>query len=565
MLVEPGNQFSLTRAASSTSGRENPILISSVSRGCAKTHSYHLRITTLLVLAALSIAKSISAASWTDAGNYSTAWYTSNPSATIFTINSAAELAGLAVLVNSGNTFHGKTIKLSADINLAGKEWTAIGCWDTNQYTFGGVFDGGGKTLTRLTINNPSRDYAGLFGLVMDCIILDVNLVETSIVAGSMCGSVSGRVWSSTVRNCSNTGSVSSSGFDVGGLVGFSYNSEVVNCLNSGSVYCSGGVAGGIVGATRDSWKPAENCTNSGSVSSGAGHAGGVVGSGSAINCRNSGNVSAINNSYNDVIGAGGVAGELQGDLENCSNTGNVSITGSGRASNAGGVVGFIDSYSRARNCRNSGNISGTAMSYSCTGGVAGYVMDGSVVNCASSGSVNQSGSNSWIGGLVGIIDYQSTVQDCYWKKDGTAGFNRNAAGGGADRSTNCFSFVGPPGTISIGGVATPLLTVLNAWVNANIQAVPSLLVWTLDGSQTGYPILLYPPLASVNIGPITVTATQVTIVVNGVESGRTYQLQKSSTLTGGWLPVAAQTATGSSLTFTVPRLENQAFFQAKL
>lgn len=74
---------------------------------------------------------------WIDAAD--TNWYTSNSEASEFTITSTAELAGLAKLVNGGNDFSKKTIKLDANIDLDGKEWTPIG---TSRKPFKGTFDG---------------------------------------------------------------------------------------------------------------------------------------------------------------------------------------------------------------------------------------------------------------------------------------------------------------------------------------------------------------------------------------------------------------------------------------
>lgn len=47
---------------------------------------------------------------WQDAGNYSIAWY-GDGTASTYTINTAADLAGLAKLVNTGNTFNGKPFR----------------------------------------------------------------------------------------------------------------------------------------------------------------------------------------------------------------------------------------------------------------------------------------------------------------------------------------------------------------------------------------------------------------------------------------------------------------------
>lgn len=54
----------------------------------------------------------------------STEWYTGDGDE--YTISSAADLAGLAQLVNGGTSFQKKTIKLGENIDLEGKEWTPI-------------------------------------------------------------------------------------------------------------------------------------------------------------------------------------------------------------------------------------------------------------------------------------------------------------------------------------------------------------------------------------------------------------------------------------------------------
>lgn len=53
-------------------------------------------------------------------GTSDTNWYNDNE--TEFTLTTAEELAGLAALVNKGNTFENKTVKLGGNINLSGSE-----------------------------------------------------------------------------------------------------------------------------------------------------------------------------------------------------------------------------------------------------------------------------------------------------------------------------------------------------------------------------------------------------------------------------------------------------------
>ena len=63
-------------------------------------------------------------------GTTDTTWYDKDISQTVFELSDAADLAGLADLVNKGKTFEGKTIKLVDDIDLNNKEWTPIGTKD---------------------------------------------------------------------------------------------------------------------------------------------------------------------------------------------------------------------------------------------------------------------------------------------------------------------------------------------------------------------------------------------------------------------------------------------------
>ena len=78
-------------------------------------------------------------------GSADTSWYTEPNTTDTYIITTAAQLAGLAKLVNEGPengspvNFSGKTVKLGADIDLAGKEWTPIG---KSGATFNGTFDG---------------------------------------------------------------------------------------------------------------------------------------------------------------------------------------------------------------------------------------------------------------------------------------------------------------------------------------------------------------------------------------------------------------------------------------
>ena len=270
-------------------------------------------------------------------GTVDTDWYTNGPEADgAYHISTAAELAGLAQLVNEGNTFDGNTIKLTQDITLnenvlteSGelsddgsnfKQWTAIGTLDES---FQGSFDGQNHTISGIYINNNS-DYQGLFGYVdgEGATIQNLSVTDSYIKARNYVGGIVGFNYSySEVSNCSNNGAVT--GGDkayVGGIVGFNYSySEVSNCSNSGTV--TGGdkaYVGGIVGFN---YGMVSNCSNSGTVTGGDdAEVGGIVG------------IVGFNYSYSEV--------------SNCSNSG--TVTG-GDDAEVGGIVGY--NYGMVSNC----------------------------------------------------------------------------------------------------------------------------------------------------------------------------------------------------------------------
>ncbi len=158
-------------------------------------------------------------------------------------IGTLDELKALRDEVNNGNTFAGKTFKLTADIDLLGEEWTPIGN-PTNW--FQGNFDGDGHTISNLKIT--SGEYAGLFGYIKSgpanytpgIANLTVNNVDISGVTngGAFCGG-----GYTTTRNAGNggahqfmnlnlTGLVKIEGKNVGGLVGMDWTDYQIGANN---------------------------------------------------------------------------------------------------------------------------------------------------------------------------------------------------------------------------------------------------------------------------------------------------------------------------------------------
>jgi len=296
-------------------------------------------------------------------GTPDTSWYYNNPTATIFTLTTAEQLAGLAALVNGYiEDFSGKTIILGNDIDLSAYAsgyggWTPIGYgYDRS---FSGVFNGNGKTISSLTINRTST-YVGLFGSVYGGTVQNLGIVNASI-SGYNVGGIAGFVYSnSSITNCYSTGAVSSIDNDlfqtgVGGIAGrVSANSSITNCYSTAAVSSTdtgivqtgiGGIAGYV-----DSYSSITNCYSTGAISgryNAGGIAGYVTGAGSITNCYSTGAISGRYYAGLTDTSVGGIAG---GVSANSSITGcaalNVSVTVltvSGDSNYIGRVAGYVN------------------------------------------------------------------------------------------------------------------------------------------------------------------------------------------------------------------------------
>ena len=187
-------------------------------------------------------------------GTDDTSWYENNKDATEFSIGTAAELAGLAALVNgtakdadnnpiAAVNFSGKTIILTEDINLntddvpaSGNEWTPIGNSDNS---FNGIFDGDGHTVGGLYVPDTT-ECPGLFGMGGDDAVIRNLIVVGTICAGESAGDACvgvGGICAASygkVQNCGFYGtikaddSVYNESF-VGGIAG-GYDTTVEKC-----------------------------------------------------------------------------------------------------------------------------------------------------------------------------------------------------------------------------------------------------------------------------------------------------------------------------------------------
>ena len=131
-------------------------------------------------------------------GTSDTSWY--NDTDTEFTLTTAEQFAGFRDLVDGGNTFTGKTVKLGADIDLTNKPFDPIGFGYAkdveNDTVFKGTFDGAGHTVYNLYQNcwelDPDKtNYstytystagAGLFASIKNATIKNIAISGAEIV-----------------------------------------------------------------------------------------------------------------------------------------------------------------------------------------------------------------------------------------------------------------------------------------------------------------------------------------------------------------------------------------------
>ena len=260
--------------------------------------------------------------SWVDGGGESGAaedlGYIYDSNTNTYTVYNADGLMNVAELVNGGKT--DINITLDKNIDLTGKGWTPIGTSFDNSYK--GTFDGGGHTITGLTVTTNDQ-FVGLFGYLNRAgTVKNVVMEGIQITSNHMFGCTGGVVGYSwgTIENCSVSGSVS--GTDcVGGVVGSQKAGSIIGCCTSATVkgtHYVGGVAG-------EKW-------------------------GTMTACYATGNVTLEIASQKNLYG-GGVVGLNGGSrVLACYATGNVTSTGSSTGNvHIGGLFG--DSYTTVTAC----------------------------------------------------------------------------------------------------------------------------------------------------------------------------------------------------------------------
>ena len=351
-------------------------------------------------------------------------------------ISSAGDLAELAVRCSLDTWSQDKTVVLTRDISLVGAELTAIPSFD-------GTFDGGGHTISGLSIQDGTYP-AGLFGIVQQ-------------------GAV--------IRDLTVTGDVSPSGDadTLGGIAGINHG-KLTNCAFRGFVSGTNTV-GGVVGLNEGTGQLI-NCSFRGAVT-GEHYVGGIAGQnvGSLIQCVNDGSVNTTEVDPETDLP----------DLEHLRSTENLPA-----GTDIGGIAGF--STGLLQSCRNNGSVGYEHMGYN-VGGIVGR-QSGYLDGCVNSGTVR---GRKDVGGIAGQMEpqvtlkYDRTVLSDLWDELDVLEELMDRALSDAEDSSDRITSRMDSLSDSIGtakDTAVDLTDAMTDWANGNIDQVndaSARVSWVLD------------------------------------------------------------------------------------
>lgn len=336
----------------------------------------------------------------------SIAEYIANPQteAKEFKVSTPLELVALSI---AEDRFSGITIYLANDIDMTGiNNFKPIGGGNSEAKTvpFRGSFDGQGYTIDNLVVDYGSTQHVGLFGNVQGATIKNVVIGEgCSFKGGARTAGIVGGITgdkgvNTTVDNCWNKATVTGAAAMVGGIVGYSS----VTGENSFNAAGSKVTLAEFNEATGVSTHTITNCTNTGAITATTRDAGGIVGTSNVkitvTNCRNAG---AVESKGMDAAkrGTGGIVARLYSTqateasvISGCINNGSVTVD----KYSVGAILGTADSHKvNITGCKNFGAIStGSAATEGTASAVCGYSMQ--------SGNVTESNN---AGGTTAVTD----------------------------------------------------------------------------------------------------------------------------------------------------------------
>ena len=288
-------------------------------------------------------------------GTADTSWYDAGNPLSAYTISTPEQLAGLASLVNVGNSFADVTFTLANDMNLnsesSSTNWTPIGTAsvtlggnrqatvDVDSATpFAGIFDGDGFAINGLYISSDAN-MQGLFGYVtgeVKNLTINGDITSTALeddpYTNKCVGSVAAFNHKGTIADVINNVTVNAPNtYFVGGITGYNLEGTITRSANLAAVtgcQCVGGITGRNGGTITYTYNN------------------GKVDGTNAISKNGVGGIAGKNGNHNFPVETG--------TIDSCYNADTVGREGQKWV---GGIAGFQNSKSFTRNCYASGTI----------------------------------------------------------------------------------------------------------------------------------------------------------------------------------------------------------------
>jgi hypothetical protein len=152
----------------------------------------------------------------------------------------AIDIGGWTALTQMGTT---GSYLLKVNIDATGKTWTPK--------DFSGTFDGGGKTISNLTINVQGD--AGFFRGLTGATVRNVKFTNLRVTGTWLAGGLAGSAYDSTLERIVVEGTITANGgAAVGGIAGYMYSGTLSRSYAKGTVngsplyYAAGGLVGGL-------------------------------------------------------------------------------------------------------------------------------------------------------------------------------------------------------------------------------------------------------------------------------------------------------------------------------
>lgn len=280
--------------------------------------------------------------------------------------------------IKYARVFIGKYFRLENDIDMAGWNFTPIGC--DYSHRFAGNFDGAGHKLTNLQVDASAQMAAALIGYADTVSIIRNLTIDKADIRGMdyYAAPVAGYSLG-LIDNCHVTDAkVYNSNIGASGLVGYAFdvtNSTVKGATTTALNGFTAGFATQVMGTMK-------NCSATGVT---------AVGSSST----------SADGRY-DMSGTcmGGLVASLFGNLSDCYFAGTVDAQSYGKSQYAGLLVGTTTTGTIER-CVGVGNVLGVGAGC-VTGGVAGWC-SGTITDCFTSGMVSAPASK-YVGGITGRL-----------------------------------------------------------------------------------------------------------------------------------------------------------------